>query len=221
MYLSKSFMLLPLLLSFTVTDLVLAPQVAQAGVDGHQTFKCPRPAHWRLPDGNCIAKKTKKQDGINYYWSKNQNTRGNLHIPDIAACKASVATKKDGTHVKDRDRRNYIMCLLDKLEPLAALDEGSAFFAAPSTQLRNAVASNLTILTTCGIAGSIILNNFKSGATHSQTQVCGESYASDYGSLEEWLDKRQQSNRWLAYCEVRDAHRRDAMACLERALGGK
>ena len=222
MYFSKIFMLLPLLLSFTVTDLVLAPQVAQAGVDGHQTFKCPRPAHWRLPDGSCIPKGTKKRYGIAHYWAQNQQSaRGDTDkIPEIAACKASVATKKNGTHVKNKDRRVYLECLLDALEPQGKVPDGKWGFPDRGfVAHEQAINRNKLVLTNCGIEP---MKMIAGGGLTEQESVCARDVLSTcYWDLDKCLQRREISNTWLAYCEIRDSNRRDAMACLERALGGK
>jgi len=54
-----------------------AINTAEAGAPGRKTFKCPGPAHWRLPrhvsttvqksGSGCIKKGIKKISGIGYY----------------------------------------------------------------------------------------------------------------------------------------------------------
>jgi hypothetical protein len=54
-------------LVIATTFLLGTPNDIFAGKNGRLTFKCPKPAHWKLPDGNCIKKGEKRKEGIRRY----------------------------------------------------------------------------------------------------------------------------------------------------------
>ena len=94
MKLSQRLMLVTVLFSFTVTGQSMYASEASAGAaDGQLSLGCPRPANWKLPNGQCVAKGTKKRAGIAAYWAS-QDTGGKSDL-DIYAkaesyCKTNV-----------------------------------------------------------------------------------------------------------------------------------
>jgi hypothetical protein len=69
--------LMTLILGMSFGAIDTAEAKKDRGTPGHKTFKCPGPAHWRLPrhvstvvqksGSSCIKKGTKKADGVGYY----------------------------------------------------------------------------------------------------------------------------------------------------------
>ena len=83
-------------LVIATTFLLGTPNDIFAGKNGRLTFKCPKPAHWKLPDGNCIKKGEKRKEGIRRYKNmlgvsnqpkseKSSQSNSNIHMNSESA----------------------------------------------------------------------------------------------------------------------------------------
>ena len=83
--------LVTLLFTFTLAGLPIHLNEASAGrADGKLSLKYPRPAHQRLPNGQCIAKGTKKRTGIASYWNSQdtgENSDSDIHAKAKSYCR--------------------------------------------------------------------------------------------------------------------------------------
>ena len=94
MKLLQRLMLVTVLFSFTVTGQSMYVSEASAGAaDGQLSLECPRPANWKLPNGQCVAKGAKKRAGIAAYWAsqdKGEKFDSDLYAKAESYCKTNV-----------------------------------------------------------------------------------------------------------------------------------
>ena len=70
-----------------------ASEASAGAADGQLSLGCPRPANWKLPNGQCVAKGTRKRAGIAAYWAsqdKGGKSDSDLYAKAESYCKTNV-----------------------------------------------------------------------------------------------------------------------------------